>query len=111
MGTRPEEQWVARGAPALEQNEAVKNNWPSEQRINMLIANCKGEGCSVLDVKYIREMKKVHDSILNIVVDGNKITEELKTANKKGCPELTKKKKKKKTRRQRKKKKKKKKKK
>ena len=77
---RPEKQWVPDGAPALEQKDYVDKTWPSEQRFNFWIAQCKkdknaapGEGCSLLEPKYIQRMQELNQKLMDIVIDGAEV--------------------------------------
>ena len=77
---RPEKQWVPDGAPALEQKDYVDKTWPSEQRFNFWIAQCKkdknavpGTGCSLLEPKYIQRMQELNQKLMDIVIDGAEV--------------------------------------
>lgn len=79
---RPEKQWVPDGAPALEQKDYVDKTWPSEQRFNFWIAQCKkdknavpGTGCSLLEPKYIQRMQELNQKLMDIVIDGAEVKE------------------------------------
>lgn len=67
--SRPDKQWVPAGAVALEHNEYVTGNWPSAQRFNLWIAECKGSGCNAWDAKHLQRLNELHQKILAIEID------------------------------------------
>eukprot|EP00946_MAST-07B_sp_MAST-7B-sp1_P001662 g1662.t1 len=70
---RPEKQWVPLGADALEQKIYVDETWPSTQRFNFFIAKCRGEGCNLLDAKYVRRLRDINERIMRVTVDGEAV--------------------------------------
>lgn len=82
--TRPEKQWVADGSPSLDHNAYVSENWPSKLRRNVFVAKCREEGCNVFETKYLQRMQELHEKILNVEVDGDKIYQEYEDKKKAG---------------------------
>lgn len=94
---RPEKQWVPAGAPALEQKDYVDATWPSTQRFNFWIAQCKddnggggggdkngegggeskgkrvGKNCNLMEPKYVQRLEMLNQKIMDIVVDGDEV--------------------------------------
>lgn len=66
---RPDKQWVPEGAAALEHNEYVTNAWPSAQRFNLWIAECKTSGCNAWDAEHLQRLNELHQKILEIEID------------------------------------------
>jgi len=84
--TRPERQWVARGAPALEHNEYVTKTWPGQSRFNLFTATCADvseSACNILEPKYIQRFHEINQRIMNITIDGDKVVKDLDKAHKK----------------------------
>eukprot|EP00931_Biecheleriopsis_adriatica_P092827 TRINITY_DN665_c0_g1_i5.p1 TRINITY_DN665_c0_g1~~TRINITY_DN665_c0_g1_i5.p1 ORF type:complete len:1050 (+),score=219.74 TRINITY_DN665_c0_g1_i5:53-3202(+) len=83
--TRPEKQWVARGALALDHDAYVKETWPGNSRFNLFSATCADvslDDCNILDPKYIQRFHELNEQILNITIDGDKIVEDIDTRHK-----------------------------
>eukprot|EP00931_Biecheleriopsis_adriatica_P092828 TRINITY_DN665_c0_g2_i1.p1 TRINITY_DN665_c0_g2~~TRINITY_DN665_c0_g2_i1.p1 ORF type:complete len:1054 (+),score=221.71 TRINITY_DN665_c0_g2_i1:66-3227(+) len=83
--TRPEKQWVARGALALDHDAYVKETWPGNSRFNLFSATCADvsiDECNILDPKYIQRFHELNEKIMNITIDGNKIVEDTDKAHK-----------------------------
>lgn len=74
---RPEKQWVAKGSISLDQNEYVKDTWPANQRWNFYAAECKTEGCNILEAKYVQRLAEIDEKIKAIVIDGDTIVAEM----------------------------------
>lgn len=96
---RPEKQWVPTGAAALEQKAYVDATWPSTQRFNFWIAQCKkddaasqsggggdrngqgggkkkeniGKDCNIFAPKYVQRLQLLNQQIMDIVVDGDEV--------------------------------------
>mmetsp|Transcript_64421 Transcript_64421/g.114570 ORF Transcript_64421/g.114570 Transcript_64421/m.114570 type:complete len:1047 (-) Transcript_64421:166-3306(-) len=84
--TRPERQWVAKGALALEHSEYVANTWPGASRFNLFTATCADvslDDCNILDPKYIARFHEINQRIMNITIDGDEIVADLDAAHKK----------------------------
>lgn len=71
--TRPDKQWVPRGATALEHKEYVDSTWPGELSFNVFIATPKKAGDNLLSAKYVRELSAIDDRIKKLVVDGDAV--------------------------------------
>jgi hypothetical protein len=66
--------WVPKGAVALDHNEYVKAQWPSNQRFNSLLVTPKdGAGSNMLTPKYIKDWHAVHDELMAIKIDGDEL--------------------------------------
>merc|ERR1719265_959932 len=64
--------WVPKGALALDHNNYVKENWPSNQRFNLLLVEPKGgRGPNMLSPKMIQDWHAVHEELMEIKVDGD----------------------------------------
>jgi len=50
---RPEQLWVPSTAEALAHNDYTNEVWPSAQRFDFWIAECKSEGCNIFDAKCV----------------------------------------------------------
>ena len=73
---RPEKQWVPKGAASLYHNDYVAEHWPSAQRFNFWIAQCKTEGCNALDQEHIERLQELNEAVLGIVVDGDDLLDD-----------------------------------
>ena len=76
--SRPDQQWIAKGSPALVQQAFIKEAWPSNQRFNFFVAKCKDKTkpCNILEAKYVKRIWKVYNDIMNIQINGTKFVEE-----------------------------------
>ena len=81
--SRPNKQWVPDGAQALLDADYVAETWPSQQRFNLWIATCPDieEGvpdpnCNLLTAAHQQALFAVHNEIMDVVIDGDKIVAE-----------------------------------
>ena len=61
--TRPERQWVAQNALALQHDAYVKQTWPGNARFNLFTATCKDVDeaqCNILEPKYITRFHEIN---------------------------------------------------
>eukprot|EP00746_Dinoflagellata_sp_MGD_P000639 gnl/MRDRNA2_/MRDRNA2_101146_c0_seq1.p1 gnl/MRDRNA2_/MRDRNA2_101146_c0~~gnl/MRDRNA2_/MRDRNA2_101146_c0_seq1.p1 ORF type:complete len:1048 (+),score=180.42 gnl/MRDRNA2_/MRDRNA2_101146_c0_seq1:333-3146(+) len=66
--------WVPKGAAALDHNEYVKEEWPSNQRFNSLLVSPKeGTGANMLTPKFIQAWHAVHEELMDIKIDGDEL--------------------------------------
>jgi predicted RND superfamily exporter protein len=64
--------WVPKGSTALDHNQYVKDNWPSNQRFNNLLISPKGgTGRNMLSPKFIQAWHAVHEGLMEIKVNGD----------------------------------------
>ncbi|CAJ1332597.1 unnamed protein product [Effrenium voratum] len=83
--TRPEKQWVAQNAVALEHDAYVKATWPSNARFNLFAATCNDvdeDNCNILDPKYLKRFHEINQQIMDITIDGSALVGELNTQHK-----------------------------
>jgi len=83
--SRPEKQWVARGALALEHNDYVKETWPGQSRFDLWTATCAdvdAASCNILEPKYIRRLHEINQKVMGVVIDGDSTVDDLDTTHK-----------------------------
>ena len=74
---RPDKQWVPEGAVALDHQDYVRANWPSNARWNSWIAQCATPGCNMLDAAHLGALATAHERVMSVVVDGDAIVADL----------------------------------
>lgn len=69
--TRPEKQWVPRGAVALTHKDYVEMTWPGELSFSAWIATPAGDS-NMLSAKVMKELRQIDRRIKELKVDGGK---------------------------------------